>query len=59
MTERLTLVVDNDLDRFSPEWRRGFAKGRLIGRLHAAIDCQRDGDTDAADHHFEKATRIR
>ena len=58
MATKLRLVSDNNLDRFSREWRRGFAAGRRMTRLIEAAYQATSGNREEADRQFEIAARI-
>lgn len=58
MATQLKLVASNNLDRFSREWRRGFASGRRMTRLMEASYQTTLGNKEEAAKQFEIAARI-
>lgn len=58
MATQLRLVSSNNLDRFSREWRRGFASGRRMTRLLEASYQATLGNRDESARQFEIAARI-
>jgi hypothetical protein len=58
MKPDLRLVTTNDLGRFTREWRRNFAAGRIWYRCEEGTKARQRGDRDEEARQFLAASRI-
>jgi hypothetical protein len=58
MATKLKLIANNDLGRFTREWRRNFAAGRIWYRCEEGTKARQRGDRDEEARQFLAASRI-